>query len=124
VRRRLCSSRLTAKGLPERPCHHSKLVESLSPTEVEAGAVDLTVFLALIAEPGVQRESAVMNATLEDVTKKKPEPTAEAIAAEEIVRRARGAGPVSDRSGRAAETADQDGAGDHAEPGDDRAPRP
>jgi hypothetical protein len=30
-----------------------------------------------------------MNATLEDVTKKKPEPTAEAIAAEQMVRRAR-----------------------------------
>jgi hypothetical protein len=49
------------------------------------GSVDLTVFPALIAEPGVQRaRGAVMNATLEDVTKKKQEPTSE-----EMVRRAR-----------------------------------
>src|SRR5262249_14395547 len=34
-----------------------------------------------------------------------------------------GAGRVADRPGRAAQAADQDGAGDRAEPGDDRAPR-
>src|SRR5262249_40887197 len=33
-----------------------------------------------------------------------------------------GAGPVADWAGWAAEAADQDGAGDGAEPGDDRAP--
>lgn len=60
-----------------------------------------------------------MNATLEDMTKKKPEPTAEQLAAEEM-----GAGPVADRPGRAAQAADQDGPGDGAEPGDDRAPGP
>jgi putative transposase len=38
-----------------------------------------------------------MNATLEDVTRKKPEPTAEQLAAEEMVRRARerGLSPTS-----------------------------
>ena len=64
-----------------------------------------------------------MTATLDDVTKKKkPEPTAEQRAAEELVRPGPGAGPVADRPGWAAEAADQDGAGDGAEPGADRAP--
>jgi hypothetical protein len=35
------------------------------------------------------RNGAVMTETLETVTKKKPEPTAEQVAAEELVRRAR-----------------------------------
>jgi hypothetical protein len=37
-----------------------------------------------------------MSASLEDVTKKRPEPSAEQVAAEELVRRAR-SGPVADR---------------------------
>lgn len=74
----------------------------------------------LIAEPCVQRERRGDECALEDMTKKKPEPTAEATAAEEMVRRAREQGPVPDQPGRAAEAADQD----RAEPGDDRAPGP
>ena len=48
-----------------------------------------------------------MTATLDGVTRKKdkPEPTAEQEVAEELVRRAPGAGPVADRAGRAAEAA-------------------
>lgn len=43
-----------------------------------------------------------MNATLEDVTKKKrPEPTAEQLAAEELVRRAREQGALAFRSAAA-----------------------
>jgi len=61
-----------------------------------------------------------MTATLDDVTKK-ADPTAEEQAAGELVRRAREAGPVPDRPGRAAQAADQDGARNRAEPGDDRA---
>jgi hypothetical protein len=55
-----------------------------------------------------------MTATLGDVPKEKPEPTAEQ-AAEELVRQPREAGPVADWPGRAAEAADQNGAGAGAE---------
>lgn len=65
------------------------------------------VFLALIAERRVfGGRGAGMDATLEDVTKKKPE-----LAAQDLVRQP-GTVPVADRSGRAARAADQDGAGD------------
>ena len=47
------------------------------------------MFPALIAEPGVQRERCRDDRDTRDVTKKKPEPTAEQVAAEELVRRAR-----------------------------------
>jgi putative transposase len=55
----------------------------------------------------------VTSATLEDVTRRKPEPTAEQLAAEELVRRAREQGQEQGLSlawpDRAAEAADQDG---------------
>src|SRR5689334_21540850 len=47
-----------------------------------SGTVDLTVLLALMAEPVVQRERCRMTGTLSDMTKKiKPEPTAHVAAA-------------------------------------------
>src|SRR5215469_10778807 len=66
-----------------------------------------------------------MTATLDGVTKKtKPEPTAEQLAAEELVRRAREQGLSLTGPGRVTQAADQNGAGDGAEPGADRAPGP
>ena len=52
------------------------------------------MFLARHAEPRVQREGAVMTETLQDMSaaKKKPEPSAEAVAARELVRQARAQG--------------------------------
>jgi hypothetical protein len=46
----------------------------------------LTVFPAPIAELGVSGKGAVMASTLENVTEKEPEPSAEQLAAEELVR--------------------------------------
>jgi len=51
-----------------------------------AGTVELTVFPASIAELGVSGKGAVMTSTLENVTEKEPEPSAEQLAAEELVR--------------------------------------
>ena len=55
--------------------------------------------------------------------KDKPELTAEQKLAEELVRPGPRSGSVPDGPGWAAEAADQDGPGDRAQPGDDRAPR-
>jgi hypothetical protein len=65
-----------------------------------------------------------MTETLVTVTKKKPELTAEQVAAEELGRRAREQGAVPDWAGRAAEAADQGRDRDGAGPGADRAPGP
>ena len=65
-----------------------------------------------------------MTATLDGVTKKKPaEESAEQQAAAELVRMAKAAGSVADGPGWAAQAADQDGARDCSERGDDRASR-
>ena len=65
-----------------------------------------------------------MTATLETVTKKKPEPTAEQVAAEELVRQAREQGlSLTGPDGllkQLTKSRDRDRAG----PGDDRAPGP
>ena len=63
-----------------------------------------------------------MSETLETVMKKKPEPTAEQAAAEELVRRAREQGLSLTGPERAAEAADQGSDRDRAGPGADRAP--
>jgi hypothetical protein len=63
--------------------------------------------------------------TLDDVTarKKKPEPSADAAAAVELVRLAKEQGRSLTGAGRAAHAVHQDGPGDRTERGDDRAPR-
>jgi hypothetical protein len=66
---------------------HKRLLKARQYSRI-AGPVQLKVFPALIGEPGVQWKGTVMTATLEAVTKKKPEPSAEQAAAEELVRRA------------------------------------
>ena len=61
--------------------------------------------------------------TLEDVTKKRAEPSAEAAAAAELVRLAKEQGLSLTGPGRPAQTVHQNRPGNRTERGDDRAPR-
>jgi hypothetical protein len=63
------------------------------------GTVLTTVFPAPIAELGVQWERCRDKRDTSDVTREKPEPTAEQQAVEELVRRGQGAGSAADRAG-------------------------
>src|SRR5919112_224313 len=63
-----------------------------------------------------------MTTTLSDMTaSKQPEPSAEEIAARELVRLAKEQGPVADRTRRAAQAVHQERPRDRVERGDDRA---
>src|SRR6516162_9435544 len=90
------------------------------------GTVDLTVFLAPTT-PGVMARRERCRDDRDTRRRDEEEGQARADRRAEARRGAGGPGPgarcLADGPRRAAETADQDGAGDRAEPGDDRASR-
>src|SRR5262245_17346723 len=96
----------------------------MSASSFNVGTVLTTVCPALIAEPGVQRERCRNG---RDTWGCDEEGRAGADRRGEDCGGygppGPGAGPVADRVRWAAQAAGQDGPGDRAEPGDDRAPR-